>query len=273
MFERRHSHSILGNAGGTLALIYHQTVYNLRTEHRNPLIGLLTTMATNAAFVVVFLLMYMLIGMRSSPLRGDFMLYIMSGIFMFMVHVQTLSSVAGSQTAMSALGKHAPLNPFVLISGAALAALYRQVIGCIAMLALYHIAVTPLTIYDPVLAAALFLLSWFLGACIGLIFLGLRPWSPNTTRLLTTVYQRVNMFASGKFFVANTMPGFLMPWFEWNPLFHLIDQQRGALFINYSPMRTSLTYPLWVALGALMLGLLINFTTRKYESLSWGAAQ
>jgi ABC-type polysaccharide/polyol phosphate export permease len=87
------------------------------------------------------------------------------------------------------------------------------------------------------------------------------------------VYQRVNMFASGKFFVANMIPSFILPWFAWNPLFHLIDQERGFLFINYSPHRTMLFYPLWFAIAALMVGLLINFTTRKYESISWSAAQ
>lgn len=34
-----------------------------------------------------------------------------------------------------------------------------------------------------------------------------------------------------------------------------------------------LFYPLWFAIAALMVGLLINFTTRKYESISWSAAQ
>lgn len=273
MFRQRQSTNMAQAGWTTLALIYHQTVYNLRTEHRNAVVGLVLTIVQSALFVVVFLGTYTLIGIRHSPLRGDFLLYIMSGIFVFMLHVQTVAAVSSSHSISSGIAKHEPLNAAVLISGAALATLYRQVISCIVILSTYHLAVTPITIYDPVGAAALFLLSWFSGCCIGLIFLGLRPWSPQGAKVATTVYQRINMFASGKFFVANTMPNFLLPWFAWNPLFHLIDQERGFLFINYAPHKTSLLYPLWFSLAALMVGLLINFTTRKYESLSWSATQ
>lgn len=273
MFKQRQNRNMFQAAFTTLALIYHQTVYNLRTEHRNAVVGLLLTMVQSALFVVVFLAMYALIGLKSSPIRGDFLLYIMSGIFVFMLHVQTVGAIAASHSISSGIIKHEPLNAAVLISGAALAVLYRQTIGCIVILSLYHLAFQEISIYDPLGAGALFLLSWFSGCCVGLVFLGIRPWSPQACKVLTTLYQRVNMFASGKFFVANTLPGFILPWFAWNPLFHLIDQERGFLFINYSPHRTSLLYPLWFSIGCLMIGLLINFTTRKYESISWSATQ
>ena len=74
------------------------------------------------------------------------------------------------------------------------------------------------------------------------------------------VYQRVNMFASGKMFVGNVLPNALLPWFIWNPLFHIIDQQRGFLFINYAPLKSDPLYGLWFSLAAMMIGLLM--TTR-----------
>lgn len=273
MFKQRQNRTMLQAGFTTIALIYHQTVYNLRTEHRNAVVGLLLTMLQSVLFVAVFLAMYSLIGLKSSPIRGDFLLYIMSGIFIFMLHVQTVGAVAQSHSISSGIIKHEPLNAAVLISGAALAVLYRQTIGCIVILSVYYMAFQPFTIHDPLGAGALFLLAWFSGVAIGLIFLGIRPWSPQACKVLTTLYQRINMFASGKFFVANAMPGFILPWFSWNPLFHLIDQERGFLFINYSPHKTMLYYPLWVTIAALMVGLLINFTTRKYESISWSAVQ
>jgi ABC-type polysaccharide/polyol phosphate export permease len=264
---------MLQAAGTTLALIYHQTVYNLRTEHRNAVAGLLLTIAQSALFVVVFLVLYRLIGIRSSPLRGDFLLYIMSGIFLFMLHAQTVGAVAASHSVSAGIVKHEPLNAAVLISGAALASLYRQTISCIVVLSTYHMMFSPITIYDPVGAGMLYMLAWFSGVCVGMLFLGIRPWSPAASKMLTLLYMRVNMIASGKFFLANTLPSFILPWFIWNPLFHLIDRERGFLFINYSPTRTSLLYPLWFSLAVLMVALLINFTTRKYESISWGAVQ
>lgn len=273
MFKQRHSRNMLESAGTTLALIYHQTVYNLRTEHRNAVVGLLLTMVQSLILITIMMTLFLLVGIRSSPVRGDFMLYIMSGIFIFMTHVQTVGKVANSHSISSALVKHEPLNAAVLISASAFAVLYRQTITCITVLTTYHLVFAPVHFYKPIGAAALFLLAWFAGIAVGTIFLGIKPWSPIAARTMTVLYQRVNMFASGKMFLANTIPGFILPWFTWNPLFHLIDQERGFIFINYSPHRTVLLYPLWFSIGALMVGLLINFTTRKYESASWGAMQ
>ena len=63
------------------------------------------------------------------------------------------------------------------------------------------------------------------------------------------------MIASGKMFVANSLPSFMLAMFDWNPLFHSIDQARGFAFINYNPRYSSWEYPLWVGLVLLMIGL------------------
>ncbi|MDP5306575.1 ABC transporter permease [Paracoccus spongiarum] len=273
MFTQRRTTTIFGAAGTTLALIHHQTVYNLRTEHRNAVVGLLLTILQTAIFMGAFLLIYLVIGVRQSPIRADFMMFIMSGIFLFMTHVQTVGAVSSSHSVSGQLVKHDPLNPAVLIAASALAVLYRQTISCIAILWLYHVLIAPVEMTRPVGALAMYLLAWLSGVCVGLVFLGIRPWAPRGSKILTTIYQRVNMFASGKMFVANILPNFMLPWFTWNPLFHVIDQERGYMFINYSPQKTDPAYALWFSCAALMVGLLINFSTRKYESISWSATQ
>lgn len=272
LFNQRQNTTMLQAAGTTLGLIYQQTVYNLRNDHRNAVVGLLLTIMQSLIFAAFFMLFFLIFKVRSSPIRGDFMLYLLSGIFMFMIHVQTSAAVAGSHSVSGGLTKHEPLNPAILISSAALAVLYRQTISCIAILWLYHVLFAPIEVEYWPGVLAMYLLAWFSGASTGLVFLGIRPWSPKGSRLITTAYQRINMFASGKMFVGNVVPNAWLPWFIWNPLFHIIDQVRGFLFINYSPLKTDPLYALWFSLAAMMLGLLINFTTRKYESLSWSAA-
>lgn len=273
MFDQRQNRNFVQAAGTTLSLIYHQTVYNLRTEHRNPIVGLLLTILQTAIFLMAFLLIYFIIGIRNSPIRGDFMLYMMSGIFLFMVHVQTAGAVSGSHSISGALNKHQPLSPAILIASSALAVLYRQTISYIAILWLYHVLVSPVSIESWPGVLAMYLMAWFSGMCMGLIFLGIRPWSPRGSKLLTTIFQRINMFGSGKMFVANLIPNAFIAWFLWNPLFHIIDQMRGFVFINYSPHKTDPYYPLWFSLAMMVVGLLINFTTRKYESISWTASE
>jgi len=72
-------------------------------------------------------------------------------------------------------------------------------------------------------------------------------------------------------FVANTMPGYMLAMFDWNPLFHIIDQSRGFAFINYNPRNSNWEYALTVGLILIMLGLMGEFYTRRHASLSWDA--
>ncbi|MGB0798261.1 MAG: ABC transporter permease, partial [Planktomarina sp.] len=76
---------------------------------------------------------------------------------------------------------------------------------------------------------------------------------------------------SGKMFVANTLPSFMLNMFDWNPLFHCIDQARGFIFINYNPHHSSITYPLIVGSILIVIGLMGEFYTRKHASESWSA--
>jgi len=255
----------------TLALIYHQTVYNLRTSSRSAVAGLALIIIQNLMLVMIFLFLYNIIGLRRSPIRGDFLLFIMSGIFVYMTHVKAVTAVASSYSISKSLVKHNPLNAAVMIAASGLSALYQQTLGCIVILLFYHLAFEQISIYQWQGVVGMFLLSWFSGCCVGLVFLGIMPWFPKVAGFIVILYSRINMFASGKMMVANSIPGFILPWFEWNPLFHLIDQGRGFMFINYSPRITDLMYPVWISIGALLIGLLINFTTRRYESVSWGA--
>ena len=72
--------------------------------------------------------------------------------------------------------------------------------------------------------------------------------------MMNLVFTRVMFVTSGKFFVANAVPGWVRFYFDWNPLFHLVDQLRGAVFVNYTARQTSLEYPMAVAFALLVLG-------------------
>ena len=137
----------------------------------------------------------------------------------------------------------------------------------------YHTLWAPITIHQPIGMLAMLLLSWFSGAAIGMIFLAAKPWQPEVVGILSTVYQRANMIASGKMFVANAAPANIRKMFDWNPLFHTIDQARGFTFLNYNPRYTSIEYPIKVAMICIMVGLMAEFYTRKHASLSWQKRQ
>jgi ABC-type polysaccharide/polyol phosphate export permease len=79
------------------------------------------------------------------------------------------------------------------------------------------------------------------------------------------------MVFSGKMFVANQTPMYILSIFMWNPLFHCIDQTRGFMFLNYEPRYTSITYPIVTTFVLIVIGLMADRFTEKHASASWNA--
>ena len=254
-----------------LDVIFHASVRTIRKSHRNAAFGLIMNMFQAVLFVLIFMVTFQLLGLKHTAVRGDFMLYIMSGVFMFMTHTKTMGAVAGSEGPTSAMMKHAPMNTIVSISAAALSTLYTQVLSACVMLLFYHVVFQPITIDQPIGTLGMLILSWISGAAIGMIFLAAKPWNPDLVGVLTMIYMRMNMIASGKMFLANTMPTHILAYFTWNPLFHTIDQTRGFVFLNYNPHYSSIIYPVKVTVVCILIGLMGDFYTRRHASVSWGA--
>jgi ABC-type polysaccharide/polyol phosphate export permease len=107
-------------------------------------------------FKMTFYFMFQLMGARSSPFKGNYTLYIISGIAMFMVHNTTVQAVAGAEGSTSGMMQHAPMHT---IFAACLAALqgalstnnYHQKIWSI-----YHFTVNSLEIFNPIGLAGMF---------------------------------------------------------------------------------------------------------------------
>jgi len=252
-------------------LLFHSTVRVVRKKSSNAIMGLLSNILQSIIMVGVFYLMLSFFGMRAAAIRGDFLLYLLTGIFLFMTHTKAMAAVAASDGPTSPMMQHAPMTTFLSITSAALASLYLQILSMLVILFVVHVAVRPIVIDNPQGLILPFFLGWFSGVVVGLIFLAVKPFSPGFTKIASTVYSRANMIASGKMFVANSLPAFMLPFFSWNPLFHTIDQARGAAFINYNPHVTSIMYPLYFSLALLVVGMMGEFFARQYASASWNS--
>lgn len=256
-----------------LEVTYHTIVRRARAGHRNAVVAMALNMIQGLTMIVAFWIFFQILGLRSSPIRGDMLLYIMSGIFVYLTHIKALSAVMGAAGPTSPLMLHRPMNTIIAILAAAVSALYLQIITLSVILLVYHLAITPITIYQPIFAMYLLLLAWFSGCAVGMIFLALNPWFPRFTAFAKPLYIRVNMIASGKLFVVNTLPASKMSLFDWNPLFHIIDQMRGAVFLHYNPNFTNPMYPLYLSLVLLVIGMMGEFFARQHASISWSAGR
>jgi ABC-type polysaccharide/polyol phosphate export permease len=261
----------LGSALTLLELTYHSVVRSVRKTHNNAFLAIGINVLQAVIFVATFYVMFSMLGLRGAAIRGDFLLYIMSGIFIFMTHTKALGAVVGSEGPASPMMQHAPMNTIVAIASAAVGALYIQVLSMAIILFIYHVGFKPIVIEEPGAAFGMLMIAWFTGVALGVVLLSLKPWFPQFVSVFTTIYQRANMIASGKMFVANMLPGYMLAMFDWNPLFHCIDQARGFIFINYNPLHTDWHYAIWVGVVLLMIGLMGEFYTRRHASASWGA--
>jgi ABC-type polysaccharide/polyol phosphate export permease len=265
--------SIPAKTGAILSLIYHATVRSIRRGSGNALMGLIMNIFQTVLLILTFWVMMSFFGLRGVGLRGDFTLFLMTGVFLYMTNIKAVGAVAGAEGPTSPMMLHAPMSTAVSIASAALASLYVQVLSITVVLYAYHAFFTPITIEDPASAFGMLLLSWAFGVSVGMVLLAARPWWPSAAGIVSTVYSRANMIASGKMTVANTLPFTMMSLFIWNPLFHLIDQCRGYVFLNYNPHYTSYRYAIYVTLALFVIGLMGEFFTRRHASLSWGAGK
>ena len=273
MFQPAIPRSRVVSLFSTMELIFHVAVRDIRMANGNAIMGLIISIVQSLIMVLVFWFMFTVLKMRGSAVRGDFMLYSMSGIFMFMTHVRTIKAVSKAEGPTSAMMKHAPMNTIVSISGQALATLYQQALAIAVILFFYHTLFNRVTIEQPIQAFGMLLLAWGSGVGVGMVFKAATPWAPDFISILTTIYTRVNMIASGKMFLANSMKTSLLAWFQWNPLFHIIDQSRGYIFLNYHPHYSSLSYPIIAVFVLVIIGLLGDTFTNRYASMSWSAGK
>lgn len=271
MFEQRVHRSTRSSALGHLELIYHYTVQTIRSGHRTGSLSVLINIFQTTVLILLFALLMSLFRARGAAVRGDFLLYIMSGVFLFKTHIQATGAVFGAAASTSGMMQHMPMNTIVAIAAEALSTLYIQVVSMLVILFVYHALFQPITIDQPVGAMAAFLLAWLSGCAVGMVLRAVKPWAVRPVTMAKTVYQRANMLASGKMFLANSLPAIILPYFLWNPLFHTIDQARGYVFLNYSPHYTSMTYPLYFSAALLTIGLVGEYFTGKNASISWRA--
>jgi len=272
VFYYKRNRSLLGGAFTMSELVYHAVVRSIRGGHSNAVVAIVLNIIQVVLIATVFYMIMSLLGrFGAAKIRGEFGLYILSGVFMFMTHIKSVSGTAGVGAGNSPMMLHSPMNMMVMLLAAAFSIFYIQFVSLLAILFAYHVAVAPVEIQDPGGAFAMFVLAWFTGCAVGLILLAIKPWFPRFTEILKNVYRRLNMIFSGKMFVGNALGGAMLMMFWWNPLFHIIDQCRGFVFRNYFPRNTSWEYALWVGIVLIFIGLLASFYTRQHVSQSWDA--
>jgi len=245
--------TLLDAAAKHLSVLYATTVREVRNSAGASQLGLVMNILKTLAFVAAFYVLFVVVGRRDAGLRGDTMLFLLSGVLLFRLHSDAINKVRGAVSGNRALINYEPTKSVIFVWARALAALYDFFLVSILTLGVYALTRDGVAIHHASHLIAPILLAWMSGVGIGLIFMFAEAhltWFP----LVSQFYQRLLMFTSGKFFVANAIPSVALPYLAWNPLFHAIDISRGAIFVNYEPRNTSLELLAGLTLGLLVIG-------------------
>ena len=221
--------------------------------------------------ITVFLGLFYMIALfmgRGASIRGPIFVFLLTGIVLFLTHIKAIGSVRGASTASSAIMMHAPMTVILSIIAKAFAGLYLQFVAVLIIVLFLWIFGADLTVSEPGALVLPVFLAWSTGIGVGMVFMTLAPMFPFIIKTVSPVYQRAQMFSSGKFIPAAYMPTAMVGWFSWNPLFHTIDQARVAAFVNYNSDVTSISYPIWFTLVALLIGLMGEFWAKRTLSKS-----
>lgn len=246
-----------------LSLVYAMTVRELRIVQRNAALGIVLAIATPLATCLVFYLMMELFKARSAPVRGDDLTFLLTGFLIFFLHINTAGQV--SQAVVPSMMPHQRATPFLFICVKASAAGYNNVLAIVAILVGNYLLRGIWEMQQPLWVIVTVLIAWLYGIGLGMVFLALQRYF-SWARALRTFYVRVMFFTSGKFFLGNNAP--YREFYDWNPLFHIIDQMRSATFTNYTAHTTSLIYPLAFCFATLVLGFLGESYVRRHYSVS-----
>jgi len=245
--------TLVDAAAKHLVVLYATTVREIRNSAGNSQLGLVMNILQTLAFVAVFYFMFVIVGRRDAGLRGDTVMFLLSGVLLYRLHVNVINKVRGAVSGNLALINYEPTKSVIFVWARALAALYEFFLVSALMVGVYALAMGGVEMHRPSQLVAPILLSWASGVGIGQITMYAEAhigWFS----IVSQFYQRILMFTSGKFFVANAVPSMVLPYLWWNPLFHAIDISRGALFVNYAPRNSSMVFLVGLTLLLLAVG-------------------
>lgn len=269
MFSGNRSNNLFFEFFRFFDLLYHSTVKEIRKSSASPVIGLFSDILNTATYLIFFIIFIKFLGIKNTAIRGSEIMFVMTGVFLFLVHIRAVGAVMGTKGVLNTMNLHTHVTTYLTMFSSALSTLYLQAMAFFIILYVTHTLIEPAYILRPSRVFFAFVAAWISGISVGYLFLSLATFLPKTMKIVSTAYQRMNMICSGKMILANSLPTAYLPFFDWNPLFHAIDQARDAAFVNYTARVTDLAYPFWVALVLFVLGMLLENRTKSSASLSW----
>ncbi len=233
----------------------------LKTRFGAKKLGYFWAFMEPAAQASIMAVMFSLIG-RSSLSGVPVALFILSGLLPFKFFSKLLPQLAQAVAANKSLFAYRqvtaidPIITRIIIEAVTFLVVYTVILFVMAWMGF---EVWPDDILALLGISALLLV---LGSGIGLIMCSAVAHWEDTGKILAMIMTPM-FFISGIFFCATMIPSQYWYLFDWNPIFHVIELSRDAMFVSYTTPIGSWQYVgLW-ALVSISIGLMLYQVNRN----------
>lgn len=234
------------------ALILRET----RTRYGKTRLGHLWALFEPLAHMLTFAAIFSFLG-RSSPLGGSVAMLVLTGLFPYALFSNISTQLMNAVEANKVLLSYPHVTPFdVMVSRAILEVLTQVVVFVFVLLILAVQGLWDLKIDDPLRVLIVVFVGAGLGTGMGLINAALAFKFPSYAQTYGII-MRPMYFLSGIFFVAGYMSKDIQQILYYNPVAHLIEWFRSAIYVNYESPFLSVGYIVNFTITVLFFGLLL----------------
>ena len=234
------------------ALILRET----KTRYGKTRIGYLWALFEPMAHMLIFAAIFSFIG-RSSPLGGSVAMLVLTGLFpynlFFNLATQLLNAVEGNRVLLS----YPHVTPFdVMVARSILEVATQIVVFSFVLLVLATLDLWDMQVDSVIGLIMVVLVGSSLGVGLGLVNAVLAFRFPSYANVFGMI-QRPMYFLSGIFFVVGYMSTDIQNIMYYNPIVHLIEWFRSAVYIGYESDFLDKQYLFNFTLAVVFLGLLL----------------
>jgi capsular polysaccharide transport system permease protein len=247
-------------------VVYALILRETRTRFGTHRLGYIWALAEPVVFIATFAAMYLVIG-RLVPWGLDVIPFLTTGFVPFGLFRESANRSLSAIGANRGLLFYPQVRPLDLVLARVILEFATQVVVFVLImsaLCVYNWATPKIDLLKLLVGL---LLSFGLGASLGLIMCGLSVFSPTVERLLGPLLRPV-FWASGLFYAPSMLPPSARDLLLYNPMVHAIELVRVGWFENYAPAEVNVTYPLaWISV-LLATGLGLERIARRRVQLT-----
>ena len=110
MFKYQRNQSLPGGAFTSVELIFHAVVRNIRSRHSNAIMAIMITILQVVVVATAFYFILTFMGTHVAKIRGEFVPYLLSGVFLFITHIKSVGAISGVGTGNTPMMLHSPMT-------------------------------------------------------------------------------------------------------------------------------------------------------------------